>query len=93
MLEVGADAKVCYQLFPGSAWKAYIGSYYFSPAQTNNIFGGAAGIEYWFTQNVKMVGDYIYDNFRRSTYAFGIGLEWGVVHMFTVLIRLWRTSH
>jgi len=73
----GADAKVGYQLFPGSSWKAYLGSYYFSPAETNNVWGGAAGLEYWLTQNVKLVGSYTYDNLRRSTYAFGIGLEWG----------------
>ena len=73
----GADAKVAYQLFPGSSLKGYLGSYYFSPAQTNNVWGGAAGVEYWLTQNVKMVGSYTYDNLRHSTYAFGIGLEWG----------------
>lgn len=73
----GADAKVAYQLFRDSSLKGYLGSYYFSPAQTNNIWGGAAGIEYWLTQNVKMIGSYTYDNLRHSTYAFGIGLEWG----------------
>ncbi len=73
----GADAKVAYQLFRDSSLKGYLGSYYFSPAQTNNIWGGAAGVEYWLTQNVKMIGSYTYDNLRHSTYAFGIGLEWG----------------
>lgn len=73
----GADAKVGYQLFPGSSWKGYLGSYYFSPAETRNVWGGAAGLEYWLTQNVKLVGSYTYDNLRCSTYAFGIGVEWG----------------
>lgn len=73
----GADAKVAYQLFRDSSLKGYLGSYYFSPAQTKNIWGGAAGVEYWLTQNVKMIGSYTYDNLRNSTYAFGIGLEWG----------------
>lgn len=73
----GGDAKVGYQLFPALPLKAYLGSYYFLPAETNNIWGGAAGLEYWLTQGVKLVGSYTYDNLHHSTYAFGIGLEWG----------------
>lgn len=73
----GADVKVAYQPFQNSSLKGYLGSYYFSPAQTNNIWGGAAGVEYWLTQNVKMIGSYTYDKLRHSTYAFGVGLEWG----------------
>ncbi|EDP45889.1 inverse autotransporter beta-barrel domain-containing protein [Rickettsiella grylli] len=73
----GADIKAGYQLFPHSSLKGYLGSYYFSPAETNNVWGGAAGLEYWLTQGVKLIGSYSYDNLHHSTYAFGIGLEWG----------------
>ena len=73
----GVDGKVGYQLFPDSSWKAYLGSYFFSPAETRNVWGGAAGVEYWFTQNVKVIGAYSYDKLRRSTYALGLGVEWG----------------
>lgn len=75
----GADIKAGYQLFPDSSLKGYLGSYYFSPVddEVNNVLGGAIGLEYWLTQGVKLVGSYTYDNLHHSTYAFGIGLEWG----------------
>lgn len=75
----GADIKAGYQLFPDSSLKGYLGSYYFSPVddEVNNVLGGAVGLEYWLTQGVKLVGSYTYDNLHHSTYAFGIGLEWG----------------
>lgn len=41
----GVDAKFGY-LLPGVPLKAYVGSYFFSPAQTDNVLGGGAGLEY-----------------------------------------------
>ncbi|OIZ99588.1 hypothetical protein BEV13_05505 [Rickettsiella grylli] len=84
----GADIKAGYQLFPNSSLKGYLGSYYFSPAETNNVWGGAAGLEYWLTQGVKLVGSYSYDNLHHSTYAFGIGLEWGGLEPIVPIQRL-----
>lgn len=43
----GADVKFGYQLFPNSSLKGYVGSYFFNPSQASNIWGGAAGLEYW----------------------------------------------
>ncbi|WP_244887568.1 hypothetical protein [Rickettsiella grylli] len=75
-------------MFPNSSLKGYLGSYYFSPAETNNVWGGAAGLEYWLTQGVKLVGSYSYDNLHHSTYAFGIGLEWGGLEPIVPIQRL-----
>lgn len=75
----GVDAKLGY-LFPGTPLKAYVGSYFFSPAQTNNVLGGAAGLEYWVGQHTKVFANYTYDNLRRSVGAIGIGVELGGVH-------------
>jgi hypothetical protein len=73
----GADAQLGYQLFPQSSFKGYIGSYFFAPSQTANIWGGAAGLEYWLHQNVKIFAGYTYDNVYHSTGALGLGIEFG----------------
>lgn len=77
----GADVKLGYQLFPQTPLKAYVGSYFFSPPQTSNIVGGAAGLEYWIDDQVKVMANYTYDNLRHSTGAFGIGIELGGTHI------------
>jgi hypothetical protein len=76
----GADVKLAYQLFPRSTIKGYVGSYFFAPAQTSNIWGGAAGLEFWPDQNVKVFASYTYDNLRHSTGAVGLGVEFGGTH-------------
>jgi hypothetical protein len=76
----GADVKLGYQLFPHSSLKGYVGSYFFNPSQTSNIWGGAAGLEYWMDSNVKVFASYTYDNLRHSTGAFGLGIEFGGTH-------------
>ncbi len=77
----GADVKFGYQLFPSTPLKAYVGSYFFSPSETNNVLGGAVGLEYWLDQNIKVFANYTYDNLRRSVGAFGIGFELGGTHV------------
>lgn len=76
----GADVSLGYQLFPHMPLKAYVGSYFFNPAQTNNVLGGAAGLECWITYNVKVFASYTYDNLHHSTGAVGLGVEWGGMH-------------
>ena len=76
----GADASLGYQLFPDSSIKGYVGSYYFSPPQTDNILGGAAALEYWPTQILKVFANYTYDKLHRSTAAIGLGVEFGGTH-------------
>lgn len=73
----GADVKLAYQLFPAMPLKAYVGSYFFNPAQTSNVLGGAVGLEYWFDQHVKVFASYTYDNYQHSTGAIGLGIEFG----------------
>jgi hypothetical protein len=77
----GVDVKLAYQLFPRTPLKAYVGSYFFSPAETNNVLGGAVGLEYWVSQNVKVFANYTYDNLRRSVGALGLGVELGGTHV------------
>jgi hypothetical protein len=77
----GADVKLGYQLFPRSSLKGYLGSYFFSPSHTSNIWGGAAGLEYWLDSYIKVFGAYTYDNVRHSTGAFGLGVEFGGTHV------------
>jgi Inverse autotransporter, beta-domain len=76
----GADIKVGYQLFPRLPLKGYVGSYYFAPTQSNNIWGGAAGLEYWLDSYIKVFASYTYDTRRRSTGAIGLGIELGGTH-------------
>lgn len=76
----GADVQLGYQPFPESSLKAYVGSYFFNPAQASNIWGGAVGLEYWMDNYVKAFASYTYDNLRHSTGAFGLGIEWGGTH-------------
>ncbi len=73
----GGDVKFGYQFFPNSSWKGYLGSYFFTPARSNNVWGGAAGLEYWLDSYLKIMGNYTYDKLHHSTYAIGLGLEFG----------------
>jgi len=73
----GVDLKLGYQPFARTPLKAYLGSYFFVPTQTNNIWGGATGLEYWVDSHIKIFASYSYDRVRRSTGAAGIGLEFG----------------
>jgi hypothetical protein len=77
----GADVKLGYQLFPGIPLKGYLGSYVFAPAQTGSIWGGATGLEYWVSSNLKVFAGYTYDNLRHSTGALGLGVEFGGTHV------------
>ncbi|MES2998523.1 MAG: inverse autotransporter beta domain-containing protein [Pseudomonadota bacterium] len=73
----GGDAQFAYQLFPGNSLKASVGTYFFSPKETGNLWGGAAGLEYWMDQHVKVFARYTYDNLNHSTGALGLGVEFG----------------
>jgi hypothetical protein len=77
----GGDVQIGYQLFPQSSLKGYVGSYFFAPSQVSNIWGGAAGLEYWLTHYLKVVASYTLDNVRHSTGALGIGVEFGGTHV------------
>ncbi len=76
----GADIKLSYQPFSRTSLKGYVGSYFFNPKEPQNIWGGAAGLEYWMTSNVKVFASYTYDNLHHSTGAFGLGAELGGTH-------------
>ncbi|EDP45901.1 inverse autotransporter beta-barrel domain-containing protein [Rickettsiella grylli] len=77
----GGDVKLGYQLFPKTPLKAFVGSYFFSPAETKNILGGAVGLEYWANRNVKVFASYTYDKLRRSVGSLGLGVELGGTHV------------
>lgn len=77
----GADIKFGYQLFLRIPLKAYVGSYFFSPAQTDNQWGGATGLEYWLDPHLKIFANYTYDNYQHSTAALGLGIEFGGAHV------------
>jgi hypothetical protein len=78
----GLDAQVAYQLFPNSSWKGYLGSYFFAPGHSaGHVWGGAAGLEYWLHQNIKVFGNYTYDNVNHNTAALGLGVEFGGVRV------------
>lgn len=76
----GGDVQLGYQVFPQSSLKAYVGSYFFAPPQVSNIWGGAAGLEYWLDSYLKVVASYTYDNVRHNTAALGLGVEFGGTH-------------
>ena len=75
----GVDARVGYQLFHQVSLKGYIGTYFFAIANTNNVFGGAAGLEYWFDDNIRVFANYSYDNSQHSNVVGGIGINFGGV--------------
>jgi hypothetical protein len=77
----GADAEIAYQFFPQSSLKAYVGSYFFSPSQEHDIWGGAAGLEYWIESYLKVFASYTLDNVRHSTGALGLGVEFAGTHV------------
>jgi hypothetical protein len=75
----GVDAKVAYQLFRNVPFKAYFGAYFFDIPHTNNVRGGAAGLEYWFDHHVKAFVNYTYDNLQYNTVVGGLALSFGGV--------------
>ncbi len=75
----GADARVAYQLFPSVSLKAYVGAYFFDIPHTENVRGGATGMEYWFDDHVRAFVDYSYDNYQRSNVVGGLGISFGGV--------------
>ncbi len=75
----GADARVGYQLFRSVPLKGYLGAYFFSIANADNVRGGAAGMEYWFDQNIKTFVSYSYDNYQHSKVVGGLGISFGGV--------------
>jgi hypothetical protein len=75
----GVDARVGYQVLRGLPLKAYLGAYYFSIPHTNNVRGGAAGLEYWMDQHVKVFANYTYDNLQHGTVVGGLAVSFGGV--------------
>ncbi|MFM2322435.1 MAG: hypothetical protein RLZZ225_588 [Pseudomonadota bacterium] len=75
----GIDARVGYQVLRGLPLKAYLGAYYFSIPHTNNVRGGAAGLEYWFDHKVKVFANYTYDNLQHNTVVGGLAVSFGGV--------------
>ncbi len=75
----GADARVGYQFFHQVPLKGYVGTYFFAIPNTNNILGGAAGLEYWFDDNIRVFANYSYDNYQRSNVVGGLGISFGGV--------------
>ncbi len=75
----GADARVGYQFFHQVPLKGYVGAYFFTIPNTNNITGGAAGLEYWFDDNIRVFSNYSYDNYQHSNLVGGLGISFGGV--------------
>lgn len=75
----GADARVGYQFFHQVPLKGYIGAYFFDIANTDNVRGGAAGLEYWFDDNIRVFANYSYDNYQHSKVVGGLGISFGGV--------------
>ncbi len=75
----GADARVGYQLFRTVPLKGYLGAYFFSITNTENVRGGAAGLEYWFDDNIRIFANYSYDNYQHSNVIGGLGISFGGV--------------
>ena len=75
----GADVRVGYQLFRSVPLKGYLGAYFFDIANTENVRGGAAGLEYWFDKNIRVFTNYSYDNYQHSNVVGGIGISFGGV--------------
>ncbi|MES2998039.1 MAG: inverse autotransporter beta domain-containing protein [Pseudomonadota bacterium] len=62
----GADARVGYQIFRQVPLKGYVGTYFFAIPNTDNIFGGAAGLDYWFDDNIRLFANYSYDKYQHK---------------------------
>lgn len=75
----GADARVGYQLFRSVPLKGYLGAYFFGIANADKVRGGAAGLEYWFDDNIRVFTNYSYDNYQHSNVIGGIGISFGGV--------------
>ena len=75
----GADARVGYQLFRYVPLKGYLGAYFFDIANTDTVRGGAAGLEYWFDDTIRVFANYSYDNYQHSKVVGGLGISFGGV--------------
>ena len=75
----GADARVGYQLFRYVPLKGYLGAYFFDIANTDTVRGGAAGLEYWFDDTIRVFANYSYDNYQHSKVIGGLGISFGGV--------------
>ncbi len=75
----GADARVGYQLFHQVPLKGYVGTYFFAIPNTDNVRGGAAGLEYWIDDNIRVFANYSYDNYQHSKVVGGLGISFGGV--------------
>jgi hypothetical protein len=75
----GADARVGCQLFQEIPLKAYLGAYFFAIPNTDNVRGGAAGLEYWFDDHIRVFANYSYDNYQHSKVVGGLGVSFGGV--------------
>ncbi len=75
----GADAHVGYQLFHQVPLKGYLGTYFFSIANAYNVHRGAADLEYWFDDTIRVFVNYSYDNYQHSNVVGGIGINFGGV--------------
>ena len=75
----GADASVSYQFFHQVPLKGYVGAYFFAIPNTDNVRGGAAGLEYWFDDNIRVFANYSYDNYQHSKVVGGLGISFGGV--------------
>ncbi|MEN9450569.1 MAG: hypothetical protein RJA83_1187 [Pseudomonadota bacterium] len=73
----GADARVGYQFFHQVPLKGYVGAYYFAIPNTDNVRGGAAGLEYWLDDNIRVFANYSYDNYQHSKVVGGLGINFG----------------
>jgi hypothetical protein len=75
----GADARVGYQFFQRVPLKGYVGAYFFNIHNTDNVRGGAAGMEYWLDDTIRVFANYSYDNYQHSKVVGGLGISFGGV--------------
>jgi hypothetical protein len=75
----GMDARVGYQLFRTVPLKGYLGAYFFGIANADNVCGGAAGMEYWVNDNIRVFANYSYDNYQHNHVVGGVGISFGGV--------------
>ena len=76
---INSVARVSYQLFRSVPLKGYLGAYFFAIPNTDNVRGGAAGLEYWFDDSIRVFANYSYDNYQHSKVVGGLGISFGGV--------------
>lgn len=77
---LGGDAQLSYRLPFSSARNSriYIGGYYFSPEDADNIFGGAVGAEIPINSYLSILASEAYDNQSNNILKVGLTLAlWG----------------